>query len=146
MFLKNNLKKFGLTINLKNMDIEKMSLEKITKHEIESIKYGDFKKLSEKLGVEMEKTFGVKKNVLAKDLWRAVCAKREQLEAGMTEEEITKDNLARKQKRAKAILDAKAQEELEKERAKSMAQNMNLGIAEALVKQFGHGARNSSGN
>jgi Rod binding domain-containing protein len=35
---------------------------------------------------------------------------------------------------------------LEQERAKSMAQNMNLGIAEALVKQFGHGARKPSGN
>jgi hypothetical protein len=27
-----------------------------------------------------------------------------------------------------------------------MAQNMNLGIAEALVKQFGHGAGKPSGN
>jgi Rod binding domain-containing protein len=35
---------------------------------------------------------------------------------------------------------------LEQERAKSMAQNMNLGIAEALVKQFGHSARKPSGN
>ena len=37
-------------------------------------------------------------------------------------------------------------EMLEQERAKSMAQNMNLGIAEALVKQFDHGARKPSGN
>ena len=37
-------------------------------------------------------------------------------------------------------------EMLEQERAESMAQNMNLGIAEALVKQFGHGARKPSVN
>jgi Rod binding domain-containing protein len=37
-------------------------------------------------------------------------------------------------------------EMLEQERAKSMAQNMNLGIAEALVKQFGRGAGKPSGN
>ena len=37
-------------------------------------------------------------------------------------------------------------EMLEQERAKSMARDMNLGIAEALVKQFGHGARKPSGN
>jgi hypothetical protein len=102
------------------MDIEKISLEKVTEQQIKEIKYGDFKKLSEKLGVEMEKTFGVKKAVLAKDLWRAVCAKREQLEAGMSEEDIAKDNLARKQKREKNILDAKMLEELEKERAKNV--------------------------
>ena len=100
------------------MDIEKISLERVTEQQIKSIKYGDFKALSEKLGVEMEKTFGVKKDVLAKDLWRGVCAKREQLEAGMSEEDIAKDNLARKEKRAKNILDAKMLEELEKERAK----------------------------
>jgi Rod binding domain-containing protein len=35
---------------------------------------------------------------------------------------------------------------LEQERAKSMAQSMNLGIAEALVKQFGRGADKPSGN
>ena len=61
-----------------------------------------------------------RKNVLAKDLWRGVCAKREQLEAGMTEEDIAKDNLARKEKREKNILDAKMLEELEKERAKNI--------------------------
>jgi flagellar protein FlgJ len=37
-------------------------------------------------------------------------------------------------------------EMLEQERAKSMAQNMNLGIAEALVKQFGQGASKPSSN
>ena len=76
------------------MDIEKISLEKVTEQEIKSIKYGDFKTLSEKLGVE-------------------------QLEAGMSEDDIAKDNLARKEKRAKNILDAKMLEELEKERAKN---------------------------
>ena len=50
---------------------------------------------------------------------------------------------ARQSKLADDILGSSAgdkyTEMLEKERAKSMAQNMNLGIAEALVKQFGSG-------
>jgi peptidoglycan hydrolase FlgJ len=50
---------------------------------------------------------------------------------------------ARQSKLADDILGSSAGdnyvEMLEKERAKSMAQNMNLGIAEALVKQFGLG-------
>ena len=57
---------------------------------------------------------------------------------------------ARQSKLADDILGSSAgdnyTEMLERERAKSMAKNMNLGIAEALVKQFGHGARKSSGN
>ena len=57
---------------------------------------------------------------------------------------------ARQSKLADDILGSSAgdnyTEMLEQERAKSMAQNMNLGIAEALVKQFGHGARKPSGN
>lgn len=101
------------------MDIEKLSLAKITEQEIKSVKYGELKKLAEKLGVIVEVPFGVKKAVIVKDIWRAVCAKREQIEAGMTEEEVKADNLKRKEKKEKAILDAKAQEELEKERAKN---------------------------
>mgnify|MGYP000058661382 FL=1 len=50
---------------------------------------------------------------------------------------------ARQSKLADDILGSSAGdnyiEMLEQERAKSMAQNMNLGIAEALVKQFGLG-------
>ena len=57
---------------------------------------------------------------------------------------------ARQSKLADDILGSSAgdkyTEMLEQERAKSMAQNINLGIAEALVKQFGHGARKPSGN
>ena len=57
---------------------------------------------------------------------------------------------ARQSKLADDILDSdsgdKYTEMLEQERAKSMAQNMSLGIAEALVKQFGHGARKPLGN
>ena len=57
---------------------------------------------------------------------------------------------ARQSKLANDILGSSAgdkyTEMLEQERAKSMAQNMNLGIAEALVKQFGHGARKPLGN
>ena len=57
---------------------------------------------------------------------------------------------ARQSKLADDILGSSAgdnyTEMLEQERAKSMAQNMNLGIAEALVKQFGHSARKPSGN
>ena len=57
---------------------------------------------------------------------------------------------ARQSKLADDILGSSAgdnyTEMLEQERAKSMAQNMNLGIAEALVKQFGRGAGKPSGN
>ena len=57
---------------------------------------------------------------------------------------------ARQSKLADDILGSSAgdnyTEMLEQEREKSMAQNMNLGIAEALVKQFGHGVRKPSGN
>ena len=57
---------------------------------------------------------------------------------------------ARQSKLADDILGSSAGDQytemLEQERAKSMAQNMNLGIAEALVKQFGHGAHKPSGN
>ena len=57
---------------------------------------------------------------------------------------------ARQSKLADDILGSSAgdnyTEMLEQERAKSMAQNMNLGIAEALVKQFGHGTSKPSGN
>ena len=57
---------------------------------------------------------------------------------------------ARQSKLAEDILGSSAgdtyTEMLEQERAKSMAQNMNLGIAEALVKQFGHGTGKPSGN
>lgn len=57
---------------------------------------------------------------------------------------------ARQSKLADDILGSSAgdnyTEMLERERAKSMAENMNLGIAEALVKQFGHGALKPSGN
>ena len=57
---------------------------------------------------------------------------------------------ARQSKLADDILGSSAgdnyTEMLEQERAKSMAQNMNLGIAEALVKQFCHGARKPSVN
>ena len=51
---------------------------------------------------------------------------------------------ARQSKLADDILGSSAGDQytemLEQERAKSMAQNMSLGIAEALVKQFDHGA------
>ena len=54
---------------------------------------------------------------------------------------------ARQSKLADDILGSSAGDQytemLEQERAKSMAQNMNLGIAEALVKQFDHGAAKS---
>ena len=57
---------------------------------------------------------------------------------------------ARQSKLADDILGSSAGdnyiEMLEQERAKSMAENMNLGIAEALVKQFGRGAGKLSGN
>ena len=57
---------------------------------------------------------------------------------------------ARQSKLADDILGSNAgdnyTEMLEQERAKSMAQNMNLGIAEALVKQFDRGAGKSLGN
>ena len=57
---------------------------------------------------------------------------------------------ARQSKLADDILGSSAgdnyTEMLEQERAKSMAQNMSLGIAEALVNQFGHGARKPLGN
>jgi flagellar protein FlgJ len=57
---------------------------------------------------------------------------------------------ARQSKLAEDILGSSAGdnyiEMLEQERAKSMAENMNLGIAEALVKQFGRGAGKLSGN
>ena len=57
---------------------------------------------------------------------------------------------ARQSKLADDILGSSAvdnyTEMLEQHRAKSMAQNMSLGIAEALVKQFSHGANKSSGN
>ena len=57
---------------------------------------------------------------------------------------------ARQSKLADDILGSRAGdnyiEMLEQERAKSMAENMNLGIAEALVKQFGRGAGKLSGN
>ena len=56
---------------------------------------------------------------------------------------------ARQSKLADDILGSSAgdnyPEMLEQERAKSMAQSMNLGIAEALVKQFGHGTGKPSG-
>ena len=54
---------------------------------------------------------------------------------------------ARQAKLADDILGSNAGDEytdmLEQERAKSMAQNMNLGIAEALMKQFGKGVGTS---
>jgi flagellar protein FlgJ len=57
---------------------------------------------------------------------------------------------ARQSKLADDILGSSAGdnyiEMLEQERAKSMAENMNLGIAEALVKQFGRGVGKLSGN
>ena len=57
---------------------------------------------------------------------------------------------ARQSKLADDILGSSAgdnyTEMLEQERAKTMAQSMNLGIAEALVKQFGHGTGKPSGN
>jgi len=57
---------------------------------------------------------------------------------------------ARQSKLADDILGSSAGdnyiEMLEQERAKSMAESMNLGIAEALVKQFGRGAGKLSGN
>jgi len=57
---------------------------------------------------------------------------------------------ARQSKLADDILGSSAGdnyiEMLEQERAKSMAENMNLGIAESLVKQFGRGAGKLSGN
>ena len=57
---------------------------------------------------------------------------------------------ARQSKLADDILGSSAGdnhiEMLEQERAKSMEESMNLGIAEALVKQFGRGAGKLSGN
>lgn len=54
---------------------------------------------------------------------------------------------ARQSKLADDILGSSAGDQytemLEQERAKSIAQNMNLGIAEALVKQFDRGAAKS---
>lgn len=76
-----------------------IELATITFKQIDDTKYGELNMLIEHLGVSIKTTFGKKKDVICKEIWRAVKIKREQLEAGLSDEEIAKDNEEREKLR-----------------------------------------------
>lgn len=92
-----------------------IELQTVKKHQISEVNYNLLKDLSEKLGVSIDTTFGVKKDKLVNEIWRKVCAKREQIEAGLTEQEIIEDNKRREEQRELNKEKAKAIKEMEKE-------------------------------
>ena len=94
----------------------KYTIESVTQEQLRNIKYHNLGEALNSLGIKEVWKSGVKKDVMLKKAWNKILIRREQIEKGMTEEQIEIDNKLREEVKAGNRLAAKKSEELAIER------------------------------